>query len=258
MTAVRITVLKRALHPELAAESAAGVVKQCEVFKDGQEFIAGLTMPEGFCPWAWTDITRTMLALQAGGSFNRGLFSGWMKEGHTAVACCTDGFRPVSFKLERIDTKSLIDVSRLTDPAPVDAYESERWGEFTYAFSGLKAGAGHRVRLHFCEVYHSGAGKRRFSVEAGGKPLLDDFDVFKESGGAYRPIVREFDVSADTKGGIVLAFKKGAADQPKISAIEIRPSSGGKPIFAINAGGQACGAFAADNHYTGGTAAPGS
>jgi uncharacterized repeat protein (TIGR04076 family) len=257
MTAVRITVLKRALHADLAKELSGSEVKPCEIFHDGQTFIAGFTMPEGFCGWAWTDISRMVLALHAGGHFDRGMFNNWMKADNTAISCCTDGFRPVTFKLERVETKSLIDLSGIERPAPREVYDSERWGECSCAIPGLTPGAGYRIRLHFCEIYFSGRGKRRFSVEANGRRLLDDFDIFAEAGGGYKPVIREFDVAADKKGELILGFIKGQAESPKINAIEILLPSGGKPIHAINAGGPACGAFAADQFFTGGNVAGG-
>jgi uncharacterized repeat protein (TIGR04076 family) len=256
MTVVRITVLKRALHADLAKALSGTDVKPCEVFKDGQEFIAGMNMPEGFCPWAWNDISKMMLALMTGGRFDRGTFNNWMKADNMGVACCTDGFRPVTFKLERIDSKSLITVSGLERPAPADAYASERWGEFSYSFAGLKSGERYKIRLHFCEVYQSAAGKRSFHVEAGGKRLLDDFDIFKEAGGAYNPIIREFEATADQNGALLINFLKGSVDYPKISAIEIISASG-KPVFAVNAGGKANGAFSADQNFSGGNALEG-
>jgi uncharacterized repeat protein (TIGR04076 family) len=255
MTVVRITVLKRALHADLAKAHSGSQIKPCEVFKDGQEFIAGFNMPEGFCDWAWTDISRMTLALLTGGSFDRGVFKGWMKRDNTAVACCTDGFRPVTFKLERVDTKDLIDLSGTVRPAPLEAYESERWGEFAYTFPGLDPGARYAVRLHFCEVYFSASGRRRFGVECGGKSLLEEFDVIAEAGGAFKPVIREFEAVADGNGALALSFLKGTADNPKVSAIEISRSGSGaaqKPVYAVNAGGGACGAFSADRFFSGG------
>ena len=62
----------------------------------GQKFIAdGTDMPEGFCGWAWSDIEKIVLTLSRGGNF-RGVPKG------TFVTCCTDGYRPVIFKLERL------------------------------------------------------------------------------------------------------------------------------------------------------------
>jgi uncharacterized repeat protein (TIGR04076 family) len=259
MNVVKITVLKRALHAELAREIRGVDTSPCEAFTDGQVFYAGLGAPDGFCSWAWQDISRMALALQSGGSFDRGLFRGWMREDNAAVACCTDGFRPVSFKLERVDSRTLIDLSRLEHPAPVEAYESERWGEFSYAVPGLEPGARYRARLHFCEVYHGSPGRRRFHVESGGTRLVEDLDIVAAAGGPYRPIIREVQLVADASGSLVLSFVKGAADLPKVSAIEVLPSGSGArtPVHAINAGGGDCGPYVADRFFTGGRTAGG-
>jgi uncharacterized repeat protein (TIGR04076 family) len=67
------------------------------VFHDGQQFLSeGLKMPEGFCSWAWADIQRDVTVLAVGGNFP------WVKEEGVMISCCTDGFRPVLFKLERV------------------------------------------------------------------------------------------------------------------------------------------------------------
>ena len=54
--------------------------------------------PENFCDWAWHDIYKIVITLVSKGNFDI-----WMKEKGTAISCCTDGIRPVVFKLERID-----------------------------------------------------------------------------------------------------------------------------------------------------------
>jgi uncharacterized repeat protein (TIGR04076 family) len=48
----------------------------------------------------WNDIHTMVLALMAGGNFTQ-----WMKEDNTYNACCTDGIKPVVFKLEKIDSQ---------------------------------------------------------------------------------------------------------------------------------------------------------
>jgi uncharacterized repeat protein (TIGR04076 family) len=62
------------------------------VFTDGQEFVleSPWVAPEGFCQWAWADI-RTYILLVWEGKFDH------------FIACCTDGLRPVFFKIERIE-----------------------------------------------------------------------------------------------------------------------------------------------------------
>jgi len=98
---VRITVLKRFAPLEVFEESPVTPVEPlgaCGVFKDRQEFIVGENgrMPEGFCPSAWNAVYTAVRTLSFGGNLP------WYRERGVAVECCTDGLRPVIFKLERI------------------------------------------------------------------------------------------------------------------------------------------------------------
>ncbi len=92
---VKITVLQRLLHKDLLEEYADTVWTPCERLVEGQEFISKMVnMPDNFCSWAWADIQKYVLTLARGGNFlgtTPGIF----------ITCCTDGFRPVLFKLER-------------------------------------------------------------------------------------------------------------------------------------------------------------
>jgi uncharacterized repeat protein (TIGR04076 family) len=54
-------------------------------------------MPEGFCNWAWRDVYKDVAVLAYGGNFYP-----WVEKG-TAITCCTDGIRPVSFIMERLE-----------------------------------------------------------------------------------------------------------------------------------------------------------
>jgi uncharacterized repeat protein (TIGR04076 family) len=252
MMAVRIKVVRRALHEDLAKAYGGQEIRPCEALRDGQEFVTSFAKPEGLCDWAWNDISRGVFALLTGGSFDRGVFRGWMKDGSSLVACCTDGFRPVSFLLERIDTASLLDLSTVSRPAPRDVYASERWGEFGYELAGLEPGARCLLRLHFAEIYFSGPGRRVFHVEVNGARVIEGLDVFAEAGGAHRALVREVEAAADATGKVTLRFVKGAADLPKIGGIELFTGGADAPRLAINCGGPAVGGFSPDAHFVGG------
>ncbi len=65
----------------------------------GREFIVddSYECPPGFCPWAYADIQRDIVTLLHGGNFP------WMKDKGIVLSSCTDGIRPVIFKLERIE-----------------------------------------------------------------------------------------------------------------------------------------------------------
>ena len=51
------------------------------------------------CSETWDAISRYIYAGLQGGS----IMKGGMKEENTMIACCSDGTRPVIFKIERID-----------------------------------------------------------------------------------------------------------------------------------------------------------
>jgi uncharacterized repeat protein (TIGR04076 family) len=97
----RITVLKRTINQDLADAylDIQGEFKACQHFSDGQEIIVEQPFgpPEGFCTWAWADIRGDIITLMAGGDLP------WIKQRGTNVVGCTDWFRPVIFKLERIE-----------------------------------------------------------------------------------------------------------------------------------------------------------
>lgn len=103
MAKIKITVIKRFKPEDVFGKVGYTTpngkkVTECTAFEDGQEFIIeNLKKPDGFCGWAWRDVYKDVAVLNFGGNFKN-----WAKEGlqHT---CCTDGVRPVVFKLERIE-----------------------------------------------------------------------------------------------------------------------------------------------------------
>lgn len=95
---VKITVLKRVSTDEVFREYAAEDMQpSCSAMPEGKEFTSkGMAIPEGFCSWAWADIQRDVVHLAMGGEFP------WVRKKGSMISCCTDGLRPVIFKLERV------------------------------------------------------------------------------------------------------------------------------------------------------------
>ena len=105
MVDIKITVLKKMVNKELIDEyqnlKIANWASHCEAFNVGNEFVVkGLEKPKGFCSWAWADLWPHLVTLTMDGNFY------WMKQKGTAVVSCSDGMRPVIFKLERIQNES--------------------------------------------------------------------------------------------------------------------------------------------------------
>ena len=55
-----------------------------------------------FCSEAWDAISRYIYAALQGGA----IMHGWTKDDRVMIACCSDGTRPVIFKIERIDAEN--------------------------------------------------------------------------------------------------------------------------------------------------------
>ena len=102
MSKCKITVVKRTINQDLIDEYLSDDRENfglCQAYDDGQEFIIESfpLKPDGFCDWAWADIHRDVVAVMFGGSYS------WINQPGTAITCCTDGLRPVIFKVERIE-----------------------------------------------------------------------------------------------------------------------------------------------------------
>ena len=98
--AVRITAIRRTIYPDLMALYENPMEHACDV-AEGQVFIShDGRCPDGLCAEAWGSMERFVVALSEGGG---NFFDGWMKNPHSAMISCNDGFRPVSFLIEAID-----------------------------------------------------------------------------------------------------------------------------------------------------------
>jgi beta-glucanase (GH16 family) len=132
----------------------------------------------------------------------------------------------------------VIDVSKVTNPAPQGVYRTERWGPTTYTIPNLTPGDSYTVRLHFAETAFAAAGQRAFNVAVNGAPVLTNFDIFAAAGGEFIANVQEFKATADSSGTIALTFTKGTNGaphtNPSIRGIEIIPAAGSQD-FSISA-----------------------
>lgn len=86
------------IHKGTDLGCSADIEPVCERFEDGQVFVTDMQdVPEGFYPFAFVDISRFISGLRSGANYP------WMNEEGTVLACCTDAFRPVVFRLERVE-----------------------------------------------------------------------------------------------------------------------------------------------------------
>ena len=97
---VRITAMRQTVYTDLMARFENPIQHACDI-KVGQTFLSvDAQRPEGLCESAWESMRGFVEALARGeGNF----FDGWMRNPHSAMISCNDGFRPVSFYLETVN-----------------------------------------------------------------------------------------------------------------------------------------------------------
>ena len=83
-------------HPDHFWRGGLGTLVETSA-EDPGEVAGGPQVPH--CSEAWDAISRYIYAGLQGGSIMRG----WMERENEMVCCCSDGTRPVIFKVERID-----------------------------------------------------------------------------------------------------------------------------------------------------------
>jgi uncharacterized repeat protein (TIGR04076 family) len=100
MKRIRITVKRMACYRDLMEQYENPIEHACDM-QVGQTFeVIDCQKPMGMCDSAWETLLPFVTDLaQGGGNF----YDGWMRNPHSAMLSCNDGFRPVSFLVEVIE-----------------------------------------------------------------------------------------------------------------------------------------------------------
>jgi len=100
MKTVRITAIKQTKYPDLMQKYENPIEHACDI-KIGDIFVSyNAQKPENLCDSAWESMEKFVKALAEGGG---NFFDGWMRNKHSAMISCNDGFRPVSFYIETVE-----------------------------------------------------------------------------------------------------------------------------------------------------------
>jgi len=117
----------------------------------------------------------------------------------------------------------VVDTKGVKNAAPADVYQTERYGDFSYQFSGLLPNRKYYLRLHFAENYSgiTAAGQRLFSVYFNNVRVLNRCDVYALAGNRRnRAVVREIIGTTDAQGRINLRFES-IVQNALVNGIEI-------------------------------------
>ena len=99
MNRIRITVIRKSDYPDLQAQYENPLTNACDMEEGMIFYTDGFSKPEGLCDSAWITIQPFAMALAHGA---QDFYHGWMKDPHSAMLSCNDGFRPVSFLVESV------------------------------------------------------------------------------------------------------------------------------------------------------------
>ena len=120
-----------------------------------------------------------------------------------------------------INHANTINLSGVTNPAPVAVYQTARTGNFSYTIPGFSPGSSHTVRLHFAETFFSTTGSRTFNVSINGTTVLTNFDIVAAAGAKNKAIIEQFTEPASSTGNYVITFTS-VVNQSLVSGIEIQ------------------------------------
>ncbi len=100
MKSVKITVLKQTQYKALIQKYENPIEHACTL-RVGDTFVSvNAQKPENLCDSAWESMEKFVKELAEGGG---NFFDGWMKNKHSAMISCNDGFRPVTFYIETVE-----------------------------------------------------------------------------------------------------------------------------------------------------------
>lgn len=100
MKRVKITAMRIARYDDLIELYENPIEHACDIKLHDSYISVDGKRPEGFCESAWKSMEYFVRTLAEGGG---NFYDGWMKNKHSAMISCNDGFRPVSFLIEVID-----------------------------------------------------------------------------------------------------------------------------------------------------------
>ena len=89
-----------ACYRDLMEQYENPIEHACDMQVGRTFYVENCKKPTGMCDSAWETLQPFVQELANGGG---NFFDGWMRNPHSAMLSCNDGFRPVTFLVETID-----------------------------------------------------------------------------------------------------------------------------------------------------------
>jgi choice-of-anchor A domain-containing protein len=115
-----------------------------------------------------------------------------------------------------------IDMSRVPAGLPMALYQSQRYNNMSYTFSGYTPGASNDIRLHFADTKWTTTNQRTFHIYVNDVKMVSDFDIIGAAGAPNRAVIKALTAPASAAGTYVIKFV-GTRDAAMVCGIEIGP-----------------------------------
>lgn len=169
---IRISVLKRTLNKELAQLYGIKEIDKCSKFEENKEYFLELDQsidchqtlekPEGFCEDAWQSVQKYVLALVYGSNDDKKFqFNDWIKIPGVAICSCSDGIRPVIFKValedeveeeeEQLDAKH--ENTTEDDELVIKVFQNTKTVQLLDEFEGYTGDNPHKYKRMVISIY---------------------------------------------------------------------------------------------------------
>lgn len=117
-----------------------------------------------------------------------------------------------------------IDMSRVPAGLPMALYQSQRYNNLSYTFSGYTPGASNDIRLHFADTKWTTTNQRTFHIYVNDVKMVSDFDIIGAAGAPNRAVIKSLVAPASATGTYVIKLV-GTRDAAMICGIEIGPAT---------------------------------
>jgi choice-of-anchor A domain-containing protein len=117
-----------------------------------------------------------------------------------------------------------IDMTGVPAGLPMSLYQSQRFNNHSYTFSGFDAGSSNEIRLHFADTKWTTINQRTFHIYVNDVKLVSDFDIIKAAGAPNKAVIKTLTAPASASGTYVIKFV-GTRDAAMVCGIEIGSST---------------------------------
>ena len=171
-----------------------------------------------FAGWSG-DVTGSAIVSTFKMDGDKTVSASFVKTNNFAINCGGDQYVAADGTVYAQTTAGYTKTNTISGTTDQFIYQSERSANAPFSYDLPVDNGDYTVVLKFAEVWATASGKRVFNVTLEGTPVLSNFDIFVDAGGANKAIDKTFKASV-ADGTLNIAFTS-VINNAKISAIKV-------------------------------------